>query len=314
VLRVGRVTGECDPHQETATSLARMMIGAELPRPRHRPATTRGDGALSVHGLSLASEDPFGVGLHGIELSVHGGEIVGIAGISGNGQRELMAALSGERTVRTPASIVLNGIAVGRFDAAARRALGLAFVPEERLGRGAVPDMSLADNALLTAHRQELTRRGFIRFDAARAYARATIGRFEVKAPGPETAARSLSGGNLQKYIVGREVLQGPRVMIAAQPTWGVDVGASAQIRQALVDLRGEGVAVLVVSEELDELFEICDRICVIARGRLSPAKPARETNAEEIGLLMSGSFIGKESSGPEPPPGEIDTRAGAVR
>jgi simple sugar transport system ATP-binding protein len=153
--------------------------------------------------------------------------------------------------------------------------------------------MSLSDNALLTAHRQALTRRGFIRFDAVRAYASATIARFNVKAPGPDATARSLSGGNLQKYIVGREILQGPRVMIAAQPTWGVDVGASAQIRQALVDLRDEGVAVLVISEELDELFEICDRICVIARGRLSPAKPARETNAEQIGLLMGGSFIG---------------------
>jgi general nucleoside transport system ATP-binding protein len=293
VLRGGRVTGECDPRTETASSLARLMIGGELPHPRHRPATTRGDGALEVSRLSVKTDDPFGVTLRDIDLSVHGGEIVGIAGVSGNGQKELLAALSGERTVKSAKSIMLNGVPVGRLDAADRRALGLAFVPEERLGRGAVPEMSLADNALLTAHRQELTRRGFIRFDAANAYARATIGRFKVKAPGPEAAARSLSGGNLQKYIVGREILQGPRVIIAAQPTWGVDVGASAQIRQALVDLRDEGVAVLVVSEELDELFEICDCLCVIARGRLSPSKPARETNAEEIGLLMSGSFIG---------------------
>jgi len=206
-----------------------------------------------------------------------------------------MAALSGERRLRDAHAIRLNGVPVGRLDAAARRALGLAFVPEERLGRGAVPEMSLADNALLTAHRQGLTRRGFIRFDAVQAYAAATIARFNVKAPGPDAAERSLSGGNLQKFIVGREILQGPRVMIAAQPTWGVDVGASAQIRQALIDLRDEGVAVLVVSEELDELFEICDRLCVIARGRLSPPKPARETNAEMLGLLMAGSFIGAQ-------------------
>jgi len=240
---------------------------------------------------------------------VRGGEILGIAGVSGNGQKELLAALSGERTVPSAKAIVLNGENVGRLDAAGRRALGLAFVPEERLGRGAVPEMSLSENALLTAHRQELTHRGFIRFDAARAYARATIERFKVKAPGPSAAARSLSGGNLQKYIVGREILQGPRVMIAAQPTWGVDVGASAQIRQALVDLRDQGVAVLVVSEELDELFEICDRICVMARGRLSPARPARETNAEEIGLLMGGSFIGEEHARTEPEPSLVDTR-----
>jgi len=311
VLRGGRVTGECDPRAESASSLARMMIGSELPHPRHRTAITRGDGALTVRGLSLPTDDPFGVALHDIELSVQGGEIVGIAGVSGNGQKELMAALSGERTVKGDKSIWLNGLPVGRLDAAARRALGLAFIPEERLGRGAVPEMSLADNALLTAHRQELTRRGFIRFDAARAYAHATIARFKVKAPGPEAAARSLSGGNLQKYIVGREILQGPRVMIAAQPTWGVDVGASAQIRQALVDLRDEGVAVLVVSEELDELFEICDFLCVIARGRLSRQRPARETDAEEIGLLMGGSFIGDAGTS-APPPAVVATSGGA--
>jgi len=298
VLRAGRVTGECDPRHESASSLARMMIGGELPHPHHRDATTRGDGALVVRGLSLAAEDPFGVDLTDIELSVHGGEIVGIAGVSGNGQKELMAALSGETPISDAEAIVLNGESVGRLDAAARRALGLAFVPEERLGRGAVPEMSLAENALLTAHRQELTRRGFIRFDAMRAYASATIARFNVKAPGPEAAARSLSGGNLQKYIVGREILQGPRVMIAAQPTWGVDVGASAQIRQALIDLRDEGVAVLIVSEELDELLEICDYLAVIARGRLSQAKPAREMSAESVGLLMSGSFIGAQAIG----------------
>ena len=311
VLRAGRVTGECDPSAETASSLARMMIGAELPHPRHRSATTRGDGALEVNGLSLATEDPFGVALRDVELAVHGGEILGIAGVSGNGQKELLCALSGERTVRSAKSILLNGVAVGRLDAAARRALGLAFVPEERLGRGAVPEMSLAENALLTAHRQELVRRGFIRFDAARAYARATIVRFKVKAPGPEAAARSLSGGNLQKFIVGREVTQGPRVMIAAQPTWGVDVGASAQIRQALMDLRDAGVAVLIVSEELDELFEICDSLCVMARGRLSQPRSARDTNAEEIGLLMSGSFIGGGAHD-APRSGAAGTRTGA--
>lgn len=295
VLRAGRVTGECDPRQETSSGLARLMIGAELPHPRHRQARTRGDGMLLVRRLSLPADDPFGTDLVDIDLSVVGGEIVGIAGISGNGQTELLAALSGERPVAQAKSITLNGVPVGALDAAARRALGLAFVPEERLGRGTVPEMSLADNALLTAHRQALTRHGFIRPEAVQAFAQATIERFNVKAPGPAATARSLSGGNLQKYVVGREILQGPRVIIAAQPTWGVDVGAAAQIRQALVDLRDEGVAVLVISEELDELFEICDRLAVIARGRLSPARPTRETNAEDIGLLMSGSFIGAQ-------------------
>ena len=290
VLRAGRVSGTCDPRKESSSSLARMMIGADLPHPLRREAHA-GPVALVVRDLSLAADDPFGTTLSNVNLSVQAGEIVGIAGISGNGQKELMAALSGERLLADADTITLLGIPVGGMDASKRRALGLAFVPEERLGRGAVPDMSLAENALLTAYRQNMVARGFIREAVARAFAASTIREYGVKAAGPDATARSLSGGNLQKYIVGREIRQHPKVMIAAQPTWGVDVGAAAQIRQALLDLRDEGVAVLVVSEELDELFEICDRLTVIARGRLSAAKPLRATNAEEIGLLMSGSF-----------------------
>jgi simple sugar transport system ATP-binding protein len=265
-----------------------MMIGADLPHPRHREAHA-GAPALVVQGLNLPSDDPFGTALADIALVVHAGEIVGIAGVSGNGQQELLAALSGEKRLSRGDAVAICGRPAGTFDAAERRALGLAFVPEERLGRGAVPDLSLADNALLTAHAQNLVAHGFIREARVCDYAAATIREFGVKAGGPEAAARSLSGGNLQKFIVGREIRQRPKVMIAAQPTWGVDVGAAAQIRQALIDLRDAGVAVLVVSEELDELFEICDRLAVIAQGRLSEAKPTRETNAEAIGLLMAG-------------------------
>jgi simple sugar transport system ATP-binding protein len=152
--------------------------------------------------------------------------------------------------------------------------------------------MSLAENALLTAYRKGMTALGFVRAGVVRQYAIDTIREYGVKAGGPDAVARSLSGGNLQKFIVGREIRQRPKMMIAAQPTWGVDVGAAAQIRQALLDLRDSGVGILVVSEELDELFEICDRLAVIAQGRLSEAKPVRETNAEDIGLLMAGSFI----------------------
>jgi simple sugar transport system ATP-binding protein len=291
VLRAGKVTGTCDPRRESSSSLARMMIGADLPHPQHREAHAGGD-ALVVRDLTLPADDPFGTSLAGINLTVRQGEVLGIAGVSGNGQKELMAALSGERTVRSADTVTILGVPVGRMDAAQRRALGLALVPEERLGRGAVPDMSLAENALLSAHRQGMVRHGFVREAVVRQYAGDTIREYGVKAGGPQAVARSLSGGNLQKYIVGREIRQKPRVMIAAQPTWGVDVGAAAQIRQALLDLRDSGVAVLVVSEELDELFEICDRLAVIAQGRLSEPKPVRDTDAEEIGLLMSGSFI----------------------
>jgi simple sugar transport system ATP-binding protein len=292
VLRAGRVTGTCDPRQESSHSLARMMIGGDLPQPKARADRGGGGDALVVRRLACVSPDPFGTTLHDINLTVRGGEVVGIAGVSGNGQKELMAALSGEIPVADADAILINGVAAGRLDAAQRRELGLGFVPEERLGRGAVPEMSLAENALLTAHRRQLVSHGFVRFAAVRAYAAATIADYRVKAGGPDAAARSLSGGNLQKFIVGREIRQHPRLLIAAQPTWGVDVGAAAQIRQALLDLAAAGVAVLVVSEELDELFEICDRLAVIAQGRLSEPLPTRSTNAAEIGLLMSGSFI----------------------
>jgi len=289
VLRAGRVNGECDPRKESSSSLARMMIGSDLPHPRHREAHA-GAPALVVSGLTLASEDPFGTSLTDISLTVRAGEIVGIAGVSGNGQNELMAAISGERTQAGAATVTILGTSAGTLDAAQRRALGLAFVPEERLGRGAVPEMSLADNALLTAHREGMVGHGFIRVGAMRDYALGTIDAFGVKAGGVDAAAQSLSGGNLQKFIVGREIRQRPRVLIASQPTWGVDVGAAAQIRQALLDMRDAGAAVLVVSEELDELFEICDGLAVIAQGRLSEVKPLRETSIEEIGTLMSGS------------------------
>jgi simple sugar transport system ATP-binding protein len=150
--------------------------------------------------------------------------------------------------------------------------------------------MTLAENTLLTTRDGALVAHGFIRSEGVRAFAAKTIAAYGVKATGPDAVARSLSGGNLQKFIVGREINQRPKVLIAAQPTWGVDVGAAAQIRQALIDLRDNGVAVLVISEELDELMEICDRLAVIAQGRLSPAKPIAETSAEEIGILMAGT------------------------
>ena len=170
-----------------------------------------------------------------------------------------------------------------------RRARGLALVPEERLGRGAVPGMSLADNGLLTGHRQGLVRHGFIRRGKVEQFARSIIERFGVMCRGPAALAASLSGGNLQKFIVGREMSLAPRVLVISQPTWGVDVAASAFLRQRLVDLSRQGVAVLVISEELEELFEVCDRIAVICRGRLSVAKPREATSVEEVGLLMAG-------------------------
>lgn len=290
VMRGGRVTGRVTPREETHASLAQLMVGHSLPDYTRR-AHTPGDVLLDVKHLTVASDDPFGTSLEDVSFAVHAGEILGIAGVSGNGQAELLAALSGERRGADAHAVTICGKAAGKLSAGARRALGFAFVPEERLGRGAVPAMSLAQNALLTAHRQKMVRSGWISTRAMRDFAKRCIDSFDVRCGGPEALAQSLSGGNLQKFIVGREILQAPRVLVVAQPTWGVDVGAASFIRQQLLDLSASGVAILVISEELEELFDICDRIAVLARGRLSPARRTGDTNAEEIGRWMAGLF-----------------------
>ena len=287
VMRGGRVTGEVDPTQETNASLSRLMIGEEPPQLNHEPRDA-GPVVLAVSALDLPRQDPFGVDLQGLSLEVRAGEILGIAGISGNGQQELLAALSGEDPRAPSSAITLAGQPVGQDSPRRRRQAGLHFVPEERLGRGAVPTLTLAANTLLT-RTETVSRQGWLRTAAVRGLAERIIQRFQVKAGGPQAPAKSLSGGNLQKFIVGREIDASPRCLVIAQPTWGVDVGAAALIRRELLALRDAGCAILVVSEELDELFEISDRLVVIARGRLSPALPVAEATVERIGAWMSG-------------------------
>ena len=299
VLRAGKVTGVCDPAQETEASLSRMMIGTDLPHVPHKKHSP-GSVMLTVDRLNLAKSHPFAVELHDISFELRAGEIVGLAGISGNGQQELLAALSGEDARAEHSAILLEGRPVGRTDAARRRELGLGFIPEERLGRGAVPDMSLADNVLLSHQGSDTVTHGAIRRGAITAIAADIIERFKVKAAGPQARAKSLSGGNLQKFIVGREMKRKPRVLLVAQPTWGVDVGAAAQIRAELVAMRDAGCAILVISEELDELFELTDRLMVIAKGRIRPAIPTAEATLAQIGLWMSGLREDERNGAPQ--------------
>jgi ABC-type uncharacterized transport system ATPase subunit len=294
VLRGGRVTGQCDPTRETNASLSRLMIGAEPPRLVHREVIP-GPVALRVERLSLEKGDRFGADLHEVSLEVREGEVVGIAGVSGNGQQQLLAAISGEDPRADDRAIQLFGQPIGRLGAGARRRLGLHFVPEERLGRGAVPTLSLAHNMLLTRG-ESLRALGWIDRPALRYQTAAIIERFKVASGGPGAVARSLSGGNLQKYIVGREIDAVPRVLVVAQPTWGVDVGAAAQIRAELLALRDAGTALLLVSEELEELFEMTDRLHVMARGRLSPSIGTSAATVELVGEWMSGLW----PTGPE--------------
>jgi len=287
VLRAGQVTGEVDPRQESNASLSRLMIGAEPPQLQHVQAHT-GAVALEVKALSLAKLSPFGTSLSDISLQVRAGEILGVAGVSGNGQQELMAALSGEDPRAPLGSVQLFGQDIAHASPRSRRKRGLHFVPEERLGRGAVPTLSLAQNTLLT-RTEAVNRWGWIDTGRVERLAQDLIAGFKVKAGGAGAAAKSLSGGNLQKFIVGREIEAGPRLLVIAQPTWGVDVGAAAQIRAELLKLRDGGCAILVVSEEMDELFELSDRLVVMAQGRVSPSLPIAEATIEKIGEWMSG-------------------------
>ncbi|SHI97738.1 ABC transporter ATP-binding protein [Wenxinia saemankumensis] len=289
ILRGGRVVGSCIPGETTARAMAETMVGSALQAPE-RASRPEGPVALEVSDLTAASPRPFGTALREVALTIRAGEILGIAGVAGNGQDELLLALSGEMTT-APGTILMGGTDCSRAGPAARREAGLLCAPEERMGHAAAPDMSLTENAFLTGEtRQRLSRRGFADWAGARAFAARVIEAFDVRTPGPGTAARALSGGNLQKFLIGREILQAPKVLVVNQPTWGVDAAAAAAIRQALLDLAAGGAAVIVVSQDLDELMEVSDRMAALTGGRLSAPVPAQGLTVERIGLMLGGA------------------------
>jgi simple sugar transport system ATP-binding protein len=285
-----------------------MMVGADIGEVKtsSRAASVP---RLVIREFSLVPNDPHGTRLDSISLEVRGGEIVGIAGVAGNGQDELFSALSGERSASSAGALVIDGQPAGLLDVTERRRMGAAFVPEERLGHATAPRMRLSENALLTGHAASgMVRHGFVDRPAMLATVDRTTKSFDVRKAKRDPEAVSLSGGNLQKFVVGREILREPGVLVVSQPTWGVDAGAAATIRQALIDLAGRGSAVLVISQDLDELTEIADRIAVMFHGRLSAPLAAAEATRETLGLLMGGAAIG-------PPAGEEEEEASrAVR
>src|SRR6202044_1387554 len=290
ILRGGKKISTCNPKAETAASLARMMVGTEIKEVKAAGQRKITVPRLVVNDLCLEPDDPHGVRLQNISLELRGGEILGIAGVAGNGQDEFFSALSGERYSNDPGTVVIDGIGAGHLSITQRRKLGAAFVPEERLGHGTAPRMKLSENALLTGHAASgMVKGGFISKIAMLAHVDRTTKSFDVRKARRDPEAVSLSGGNLQKFVVGREILRDPGILVVSQPTWGVDAGAAAVIRQALVDLAGRGSAVLVVSQDLDELTEIADRIAVMFHGKLSPPLEAAQATRERLGLLMGG-------------------------
>jgi simple sugar transport system ATP-binding protein len=289
VLRRGRVVGTCVPRDTTAREMAELMVGSALHTPARRN-THLGKVLLELRDLSLPAATPFGTSLRNVSLSVQAGEVMGIGGVAGNGQDEFLSVLSGESLVG-PGHVWAAGDDIGALPPPARRAIGVLAAPEERLGHAAAPDMSLVENALLTGSvRQNLAPRGMIDWSATRAYAEQIITTFDVRTPNADVAARALSGGNLQKFVIGREILQAPRVLVVNQPTWGVDAAAAAAIRQALLDLAEAGAAVIVISQDLDELMEISNRFAALNAGRLTDPRPTAGLTIDEIGLMMGGA------------------------
>jgi simple sugar transport system ATP-binding protein len=290
ILRGGRLVDTCDPRKETPRSMAEKMIGAGLKDVVKPTGRMFGDEKLVVRNLTVPGEGPFGVPLSAVSFSVKAGEILGIAGVAGNGQNALLLALDGEIGGEDRQAITLDGAAIGKDSAKQRRLKGMCAVPEERNGHAAVPDFTLSDNSILTARdRIGMVISGFLRRNVAKSYTGQVIDTFAVKAQGSGATAGSLSGGNLQKYIMGREILQKPKVLVVSQPTWGVDAGAATAIRQALVDLAAEGSAIVVISQDLDELLTLSDTIAVINQGRLSKPMRVADADIEELGMLMGG-------------------------
>lgn len=291
ILRHGKVVRECDPSRETPASLARMMVGTEVMGVSLGAHQASGGAVrLGISNLSAKPGTPFATELRSINLGVRAGEVIAIAGVAGNGQGELFDAISGEMPVGRD-MIRLDDEACGHRGVNWRRRKNAAFVPEERLGHGAVPGMKLSENIVLTRHGtgDGLASGGFVSTAKASEMEQRIKAKYDVRMSHDDPEARSLSGGNLQKFVVGRELDRKPGVLVVNQPTWGVDAGAAALIRQALIDLARSGSAVLVISQDLDEIFEIADRIAVISRGYLSEPEDARTMTRERIGLLMAG-------------------------
>ena len=297
ILRGGKRVDDCNPAEETAQSLAEKMIGRRVESAKGHNDTATSDVRLKVTDLSVRSDEPHGTDISNVSFSVHAGEILGVAGIAGNGQTELMNALSGETGAPQAGKIKILETDASRLGPMARRQLGAVFVPEERVGQAAVSDLTLVQNSFLTsAFRMGFVSRGIIDWPGVSRYTEEILEKFDVKATGTDALASSLSGGNLQKFIVGREILQGPQLLVVSQPTWGVDAGAAAAIHEKIQQMISAGAGALVISQDLDEIFALSDRIAVISQGRLSAPRPTGEVTTEEVGLLMGASRPSSDS------------------
>jgi simple sugar transport system ATP-binding protein len=288
ILRGGKLVQSCIPQEHTQKELAEMMIGKKLTE-LARTNINIGSDIFSIKNLSRKSDDMYGVHLHDISLTMKQGSIVGIAGVAGNGQDELMELLIGEKSSEDNV-LTFDGEDIGSLNSHERRQLSMFFVPEERLGHGAVPDMTLDENMLLSRPESEgMTSNGVIDWKAVSSFSEQVISDFDVQTPSSRMLAKSLSGGNLQKFMVGRELIRKPKLIIVAQPTWGVDAGSANNIHQSLISLADQGSAVLIISQDLDEILSLCEQIHVLSEGSLSDAVDMKKDGLEKISQLMVG-------------------------
>lgn len=286
IMRRGEIVGETRPAETSREELARLMVGRYVSFAPRKTPPSPGTTALAVENLVVVG-DRGTVAVDGVSLGVRRGEIVGVAGVSGNGQRELAEAIAGLRAVASGRVLLAGADLTGEGPGAARRA-GLGYVPEERMAEGAIGEFTVTENLLLLDHGR-FTRRGFLQLGPMRRHAERLVAELDIKTPDVETHGRALSGGNIQKMIVAREIDAHPQVLLAAQPTRGVDVGAAENIHARLVSARDTGTAVLVISEDLDEILGLCDRIVVLYEGRIMGERVASPRFRDEIGLLMAG-------------------------
>ncbi|HEX8168219.1 MAG TPA: ABC transporter ATP-binding protein [Beijerinckiaceae bacterium] len=287
VLRHGRKVADRPIADADRRSLAALMVGREVAQSRREPRAA-GEVLLALERVTVRPEKG-GVGLHEASLAVRAGEIVGIAGVSGNGQAALAGVVAGTATAGA-GTLTLAGTPVAAPSPRTMNDAGVACIPEDRHRDGIVGSLSVAENlALETLGSPDVRRAGFLRFDRLRGRAEAAIAAYDIRCPGPEAPIRLLSGGNIQKVILARVLDRDPRVILANQPTRGLDVGAAAEVHRRLLDARMRGAGVVLISEDLDELLALSDRIAVIARGRLTAAEPVEALTRERIGLLMAG-------------------------
>jgi simple sugar transport system ATP-binding protein len=287
VLRDGKLIGTRPAAGVTRDELVAMMVGREV-KPLTPQALQAGEARLRVTGLRAIGDR--GVeALAGVDLEVRAGEIVGLAGVSGNGQRELAQCLAGLRPV-TAGNITLNGQEMTHAPLHARIDAGQAYIPEERMRDGAIREFSVQENVFLHEHASpKFTHGVFLDFAKMATHARKLVSEFAVKTPGLDTPIKNLSGGNIQKLIMARELSRQPKILIAAQPTRGVDIGATEYIHQRLMEQRANGTAILLISEDLDEIRSLSDRIAVIYEGRIMGVVGRGQATVEEIGLMMAG-------------------------